>query len=176
MSIDYRIRCEYPKGQQDVLDAYLWLTSGLDEVEEVLGFQPTKILLCGDSAGAFLNFSLVHLLKDFNVEIQNENLLDKTLRYPDAIFNLYGFYNLTTISPAIMLSNIDFFLPPTNMRIAFGSLLNGEYTGCSCCNFFKLKLLKLPPKTPLYPCRRREAEVHEENLLSLLCGQEEALV
>lgn len=128
MSVDYRTGAEHPKAQQDVLDAYLWLTSGQDEVQEVFGFQPEKIMVCGDSAGAFFNFSLIHLLNDFNVEIQNENLLDKTLRYPDAIFNFYGFYNLTTTSPAIMSSNLDFFLPPTNMRIAFGSLLHGKFT------------------------------------------------
>ena len=36
-SVAYRTKVEYPKGNQDCLDAYLWLTSGTDEVEEVIG-------------------------------------------------------------------------------------------------------------------------------------------
>ena len=67
----------------------------------MIGFQPEKIVLCGDSAGAFFNFSLLQLLMDFNKEIEKENLLDKTLRYPDALFNFYGYYNLTSTSPAL---------------------------------------------------------------------------
>lgn len=51
MSVAYRTAVEYPKNIQDVLDAYLWLISGLDEVEEVIGFKPEKIMFCGDSAG-----------------------------------------------------------------------------------------------------------------------------
>jgi len=119
MSVSYQKGVEYPKGQQDVLDAYLWLISGLDEVAEVIGFHPEKIMLIGDSAGSYYSFSLMHLLMDFNKEI------DQPLKYPDALFSFYGYYNLTTISPAIFMNCLDFFLPPSNIRIAFGSLIWG---------------------------------------------------
>lgn len=66
VSIDYRLAPEYryPCALQDVLDAYLFLTSGSPQVVDKIGFHPKNIVICGDSAGGQLAVALVYVLND----------------------------------------------------------------------------------------------------------------
>ena len=56
---DYRLSPEhpFPASIQDLLDTYLFITSGSEEAVRLLGFQPKRIILTGDSAGG--NMALV---------------------------------------------------------------------------------------------------------------------
>ena len=56
---DYRLSPEhpFPASIQDLLDTYLFVTSGSEEAVRLLGFQPKRIILTGDSAGG--NMALV---------------------------------------------------------------------------------------------------------------------
>ena len=124
VSVDYSLRQKYPKPLQDVLDAYYWLTSGSEQVQQVLGFQPSKVVAAGDSAGAFLAYTLCLILtdmKDFAVKEQ----LSKPLPLPNAMLFIYGVFTFT--NPSIFMTNtfLDLFLPASVLRIAFGSLVKG---------------------------------------------------
>lgn len=66
LSIDYTLRERFPKAPQDVLDVYMYLVDPKNQqsVTELIGFQPEKIVVAGDSAGANLVFSLVCCLNE----------------------------------------------------------------------------------------------------------------
>ena len=48
----------YPAGVQDLLHAYMFITSGTDQVKQVLGFLPDNVVLTGDSCGAHFSLSI----------------------------------------------------------------------------------------------------------------------
>lgn len=66
LSIGYSVAPEakFPTALQEVLDSYLYLTSGDPVILLMLGFHPKKITFCGDSAGATLMTALTTLLND----------------------------------------------------------------------------------------------------------------
>lgn len=66
LSVDYSLSPEvkYPTSLQELLDVYLFLVSGSGSVKELLGFQPKKIVLCGDSAGGYFSIALTLVLSD----------------------------------------------------------------------------------------------------------------
>ena len=53
---------QYPQQLQDVMDVYLYLTSGDQKVYQLLGFHPENVVLSGDSAGSNLALSLTFAL------------------------------------------------------------------------------------------------------------------
>ena len=124
VSVDYRLGKVYPVALQDVLDAYYWLTSGSVQVRQVLGFQPTKIVAAGDSAGAFLAYILCLILTDMK-EYAAKQQLRNSLFLPQALVSIYGFYNLNLSSPAIAINFLDFLFPAPVLRLGFGSLIKG---------------------------------------------------
>ena len=75
----------YPHGIQDILDTYLFFTSGKDEVEIILGFHPKNIVITGDSAGGNLALVLTLILHECS-KIQNNN---NNILMPNAIYLLY---------------------------------------------------------------------------------------
>lgn len=54
----------FPAPLQELLDLFLWLTSGQPTVVEEMGFQPKGIVLCGDSSGGNLVACLTVALND----------------------------------------------------------------------------------------------------------------
>ena len=124
VSVDYRLGEVYPVALQDVLDAYYWLKSGSEQVQQVLGFQPTKIVAAGDSAGAFLVYTTCLILNDMKT-FATKNQLCEPPPLPYALVSIYGCF--TFKNPCIFMSNtfLDFFLPPSVIRIGFGSLVKG---------------------------------------------------
>ncbi|XP_015783648.1 uncharacterized protein LOC107361343 [Tetranychus urticae] len=91
LSVDYSLMATYPRQFQDVLDAYLWVTSGDESVKEKIGFHPKKIVLIGDSAGSMLAIAVPLLL---NV-ISAKNDPSVTILKPAAFVSFYGTFNLT---------------------------------------------------------------------------------
>jgi acetyl esterase/lipase len=66
LSLDYLPGPEatFPVAPQQVLDTYLWLTSGKQEVKDKIGFHPEEIVLLGDSSGGNLVTQLLVILNE----------------------------------------------------------------------------------------------------------------
>jgi len=124
LSVDYKLREKYGKAHQDVLDAYLWLTSDSPDVIEVFGFKPKEIILCGDSAGSFLSFTLCKMLKDLQ-KYSYEHKLNEKIQIPKTIINFYGFITLNKLSPSYFFSFLESVVTLPTLRAGFGSLLFG---------------------------------------------------
>jgi acetyl esterase/lipase len=58
----------FPEGLQDILDAYLYISSGASDLMDVIGFQPENIILSGESAGGNLALALLLVLNDLRKE------------------------------------------------------------------------------------------------------------
>lgn len=73
ISVYYRLAPDhpYPAALQDVLDSYLYLTSGTDRIKSFLGFHPKNIVLAGDSAGGNLSVALALVLADIKKEVSS---------------------------------------------------------------------------------------------------------
>ena len=71
---------KYPCGFNDVYQGYRWI---INHCGDVLGFNPKKIILSGDSSGGTFVLSLIYLLIA-KKEFENENI-----RMPDLVIPLY---------------------------------------------------------------------------------------
>lgn len=106
-SVAYSLKQHHPIALQEVLDAYLWVTSGKREVFEMLGFYPETIVFAGDSAGANLVVSLAMALS----HIKSKYNCDITI--PDGIVSIYGAFLLTPAAgPSRVIGYIDPLLSP----------------------------------------------------------------
>lgn len=66
----------YPCGLQDLLDVYLFITSGDPKVIDLIGFHPENIILTGDSAGGNLSPALAFVLNDMKKIIAAQSVGD----------------------------------------------------------------------------------------------------
>ena len=110
---DYRKAPEhkFPAGLNDCLDTILFAMSGRPEVKDLLGFQPKKILLSGDSAGGNLCVSTAFAMN----EIRRNNK-DANIKMPIAVVSLYPYSDPTFIvTPSSVLSPLSFLLTPKDM-------------------------------------------------------------
>lgn len=114
ISVDYRLSPEHkwPAALQDCLDAYLWLTSGSDEVIQYIGYKPENIIFTGDSAGGNLCLILSCLLNDIKKKLitfdEAIRKLEPEITFPSAIVAIYPSVNLKCIeSPSRILSITD---------------------------------------------------------------------
>lgn len=93
---------EFPSGLQDLLDVYLFLTSGDEGVADLIGFQPQRIILSGDSAGANLVMSTLFCLHGINKQFGHKVLM------PDALCLRYPFFSPTFIAiPSYAMAPVD---------------------------------------------------------------------
>lgn len=76
LSVDYSLTHAFPKVTQEILDVYLWVTSGKKEVADVIGFNPEKIIITGDSAGGLLSFQLIMIINDLNKLLKSYDVED----------------------------------------------------------------------------------------------------
>lgn len=109
----------YPAAIQDILDLYLFLTSGDQKVMDMLGFHPENILLSGDSAGGQLATVLTIALNEIrktgcSVRMPNSLALQYTAAIP-------GF----VATPGAALSGLD-----TCVTIAVSRLSAALYAEC----------------------------------------------
>ena len=112
LAVDYSLTVPYPVPLQEVLDVYLWLTSGADEVQQKLGFHPQRIILSGDSCGAFLAITLTIVLNELNKMLAKSAQVNDgcragiqsialPIRLPVAIVAEYPVLSLTNLSPSV---------------------------------------------------------------------------
>ena len=94
---------KYPYGLNDCYQGYRWI---INHCEDVLGFNPKKIILAGDSSGATFVLSLIYLLIAKN-EFENEKI-----RLPDLLLPLYPCCNtsIKSMCSSFLLALKDFLL------------------------------------------------------------------
>lgn len=113
LSVDYRLAHLYPAAIQDVLDAYLAVTS--QSQESVLGFKPQKIILIGESAGGHAILSLTFMLNDMKS-------LGEDVTIPNAVMPIYpSCFNSFLVSPSCVLKSIDPMICYGTSRVIFHS-------------------------------------------------------
>ena len=114
--MEYSLTVSYPVPLQEILDVYLWLLSGADDVKAKLGFHPKKIILSGDSCGGFLAITLTIALNELNKMLRKSagackrpgsRSIQLPIRLPQAIVAEYPALALTNISPSISLTVFD---------------------------------------------------------------------
>ena len=66
INVDFSLAPEhpFPRALQEVLDLYLWLTSGSPAVQDALSFYPKDIVVAGDSSGGNIAAALIVALQD----------------------------------------------------------------------------------------------------------------
>ncbi|KAI1294244.1 Hormone-sensitive lipase [Halotydeus destructor] len=123
LSVDYSLTPEarFPVPLQELLDVYLWLTSGSPEVEAAFGFRPRNIVLVGDSCGSNLVTTLLVVLNDMR-KAGGRVLMPRHLVGFYAVFSLrnnqmMASYLLTAmhpfLTPQVILCLMDSYIPQT---------------------------------------------------------------
>ena len=105
IGINYGLSPEhkYPYGLNDCYQGYRWI---LNHCEDVLGFNPKKIILGGDSSGGTFTLSLIYLIIAKN-EYENEKI-----RMPDLVLPFYPCCNASVngLGTSMLLCLKDFLL------------------------------------------------------------------
>lgn len=125
LSVDYSLSVAYPIALQEMLDVYLWLTSGSQEVVDLLGFHPQKIVLCGDSAGGMLCLILLLVLNDLN-QMLGERTGEK-IPMPHAFVGFYPAFTATSLSPSKLLAKMESVLSIGPLMTVIGVYSAGIY-------------------------------------------------
>ncbi|XP_015785438.1 uncharacterized protein LOC107362816 [Tetranychus urticae] len=107
MDVDYTRCVRYPVALQEILDAYLWVTSKSEQVTKTLGFTPRKIIFSGDSGGAYLLFTLSAVLRDIQKISPNSVWI-----FPTSLVSFYPIlsFNHEGKIPSLILGFMDAFL------------------------------------------------------------------
>ncbi|XP_074604490.1 uncharacterized protein LOC141857832 [Brevipalpus obovatus] len=109
LNVEYSRPVRYPIALQEFLDTYLWLTSESEEVAEILGFKPQKVVFCGDSAGGHLLFALSLVLRD--IQFENPSFIKI---YPAAFVGFYPALSLIDGNlPSFYMSTLEAFITPS---------------------------------------------------------------
>lgn len=120
LAIDYSLAPEnrFPTASQEILDVYLWCISGKPEVEEMLGFQPKRIVVTGDSSGGLLLMVNTMILNDIRKQFPKEK---DSIKLPVA---LVGFYSSFTIEALLTPSFITATVHPILFPSVFCSFVD----------------------------------------------------
>jgi len=122
LSVDYALKTNFPISLQQVLDVYFWAISNSPDVSEILGCEPEKIVLAGDSAGANLVTSVVLILNDLR-NLDAKFRVD--IKMPESIISIYGAFLLSPlISPSRVIAATDPLISPSILLFC-----GGIYTG-----------------------------------------------
>ncbi len=94
---------KYPYGLNDCYQGYRWI---INHCQDVMGFNPKKIILAGDSSGGTYTLSLLYLLLAKN-EFEKDDV-----RIPDLVLPLYPCCNtsIKIMGTSLLLSLKDFLL------------------------------------------------------------------
>ncbi|KAI1286067.1 Hormone-sensitive lipase [Halotydeus destructor] len=107
ISIAYSLSPEarFPVAIQEVLDTYLWLSGKTQGVTDTLGFQPDKILVTGDSAGAMAIAAMLHVMSDIKKQWPDAA---SEVTYPEAFVSLYGVFDFRfALYPSLMMAILE---------------------------------------------------------------------
>ena len=115
LAIDYSLTVPYPVPLQELLDVYLWLFSGKPEVKKMLGFHPKKIILAGDSVGAFFGITLCIVLNELNKMLRKSDQVNglaatsycPPVPLPISIVSSYGVLSFSKMFISLILNGLD---------------------------------------------------------------------
>ncbi|XP_074593015.1 uncharacterized protein LOC141848823 [Brevipalpus obovatus] len=137
LSLDYTKLVVYPRAFQEALDVYLWATSGQDDAIAGLGFKPEDVVLCGDSAGSHLAFSICRALQDIRQEckLQNSNDIsnagndglhgDANFIFPSAFVSFYSNMTVAQNQCSLGLTCLEAALTPSVLLSLYGLIASG---------------------------------------------------
>lgn len=87
-------------------------------ISEMIGFQPDKIVVAGDSAGANLAFSLICCLNEIRRNYPEDYA---NIKMPSSIICVYGAFDIRAVmSPSKFISSIDPILHHGNIMAMIG--------------------------------------------------------
>lgn len=125
LSVDYTKLVTYPVAFQEALDVYLWAVGLSDNPdctpESILGFNPKEIVLCGDSAGSHLSFSILRALRD----IQSLSPHGPRILFPVGFVSFYTNMTVDKDQPSLSLSCLELALTPSVLLSIYGLLASG---------------------------------------------------
>ena len=75
----------FPKALNEIYQSYIWI---INHAKEELNMDINNIIICGDSNGGLLSFSLCYLIISINL------FEGKNIKIPDLIFTFYPYSNL----------------------------------------------------------------------------------
>lgn len=107
LAVDYSLTVPFPIPVQEALDVYLFLLSKRDDVKEMIGFHPKKIIISGDSAGGFFALVLTILINELNKKIGANDQNEYSISLPSALILEYSVLSLITFSPSRALSTLE---------------------------------------------------------------------
>lgn len=125
IGIDYSLSPQnpFPSALQEILDTYLWLISDTPprdgpSAKDILGFQPRRIIICGDSAGGNLTMTCTMAIDMINEVIrkkksqQNSSTTgSETIPLPHSLVCFYPSFLMTpSLSPSRIYGAVDFIL------------------------------------------------------------------
>ena len=134
LAIDYSLTVPHPTALQEILDVYLWLLSGQEEVKQMLGFHPNEIILTGDSAGGYFATTLTIVLNELNKMLAkssetnglaNSRSKSQSIRLPSSIVSVFGILSFSNLSPSMILPILD-PLVETHLLLVVISLLGAN--------------------------------------------------
>lgn len=108
LNVGYSLAVPYPVPIQEVLDVYLWALSGGADVEKKLGFQPKKIVLSGDSCGAFYAITLTIILNELNKMLAKSEPNRPAIPLPISIVAAYPTISISNVTPSKALIALEF--------------------------------------------------------------------
>ena len=114
MNVDVSLAPEhpFPVPLQELLDLFLWLTSGDLSVFEEMGFQPREVVLCGDSSGGNLVASLTVALNDLRCDTSVYSI-QNVIQMPAALVMFVPKLSLDfDVFPSSLMSVIDPLINP----------------------------------------------------------------
>lgn len=135
-------------------------------VSEMIGFQPEKIVIAGDSAGANLVFGLIVALN----EIKRNYPEYANLKMPSSIVCVYGAFDIRGVmSPSKFISAFDPILHHGNIMAMIGTYA-GELRS------FSTETEQDSPFRKLYRSQKSLSFQESTRRSGRLCGQESSTV
>lgn len=128
LAIDYSLTVPYPVPMQEILDVYLWLLSGREEVKQMLGFHPKKIILAGDSCGGFFALTLTIVLNELNKMLAKRNGFSNdpfSWPLPTSIFSAFGVLSFSNLSPSLIMAVLEPIIE-TNLILIVAGLVGAN--------------------------------------------------
>lgn len=102
----------YPAALQDVLDLYMFFSSGSEKVNSMIGFLPENIVLSGDSAGGNMAITTTIALNEIKMQ-GGEVTFPKSIALQSPAMTV-GF----VVNPGMALSGIDLMVTMGQLRFA----------------------------------------------------------
>lgn len=112
LAVDYSLTVPYPVPWQEILDVYLWILSGQEDVIEMLGFKPKQIICAGDSCGGYFALTLTIVLNELNKMLTTDGLTNgqtpsPPVPLPISLVSVFGVFSFSNLSPSKIMLGLE---------------------------------------------------------------------